>query len=65
MTKSNSVLNKLSRETSYEVIKIKLDALVAYANLITDAGLQDLILERIATIQNELNFLQTDELKNN
>ena len=66
---TNNTLNNISRETSYEVIKTKLRTLVAFAKLIpesdmpTDAGttLQDLILERISTIQDELNFLQTDE----
>ena len=68
---TNNTLNNISRETSYEVIKTKLRTLVAFAKLITDSGmptdagtnLQDLILERISTIQDELNFLQTDELK--
>ena len=60
---TNNTLNNISRETSYEVIKTKLRTLVAFAKLITDSDLQDLILERISTIQDELNFLQTDELK--
>jgi hypothetical protein len=60
---TNNTLNNISRETSYEVIKTKLRTLVAFAKLITDSDLKDLILERISTIQDELNFLQTDELK--
>jgi hypothetical protein len=69
--KTNTTLHQFKRETSYEVIKTKLSTLVAFAKLIPErdmpmdarTNLQDLILERISTIQDELNFLQTDELK--